>query len=152
MKKLTLALLAICLVFSVAVTSCGKNKTCEERGDCPKTLKEKLAGSTYGLGSVSKGGTSVTSDFTGFKMVFNSDASSVVITTGGTSSTNVTASLNVSDATVTITSTPPSGWASTLTNASSTGDVTPGPDFKFNVTINNPKTGQADHRFELVRQ
>jgi hypothetical protein len=147
MKKSTFRLLIVCLLFSAAFTRC----KCGDETVTPKTLKEKLANNTYILGTVTQGGTSKTQEFTGFKMVFNGDATSVTITTGGTTSAVATTACNVGDGVVTLSS-PPTTWSASLSNASSSGDVVPGPDFKFNVSINNPKTGQGDYRFELVKQ
>ena len=144
MKKLTLVLTALMMVAAITFTSCKKTKT------VVKTLKERVQGNCYGLGSVTKNGTPVTSDFTGFKICFSGDAGSGSITTGGTSSQNVSVTYNVGDGTITLTSaTVPTGWAATLTSASATDD---GASFTFSVVITHPKTGAATHVFSLAKQ
>jgi|GEM_PF-5334735 len=143
MKKLTLALLALCMVASFALTSC------KEKKKPAPTLKERIQGKTYVLGTVTKGGASVTSDFTGAKLIFDAVGAAGSITSGGTATQTVNVTYNVGESSITVGGTPPTGWAATLTAASAPED---GATFTFTVNINNPKTGAADHVFSLIKQ
>lgn len=148
MKKLTLALLALCMVVAISFTSCKKGGGDPE----PTKLKERIQSKCYGLGSVTKAGSNVTSDFTGAKICFGADATSGSLITGGSSSVTATTTFNVGDNTITVAGTNfpgTTGWASTLTSASSPED---GSALTFTVTITNPKTGAADYVFNLVKQ
>lgn len=153
MKKSTFRLLIVCLLFSAAFTRCKCDKNTAE----PKKIADLLANNCYGLGSVTKGGTTVTSDFTGFRICFGAGATSGSITTGGTTSQTVNVTYTPSGestenpvkGTITITGTPPTGWASSLSGVEVATD---GASLKFTVNINNPKTGVADYVFSLSKQ
>jgi hypothetical protein len=152
MKKSTFRLLIVCLLFSAAFTRC----QCEDNKVEPKKIADLLANNCYGLGSVTKGGTPST-DFTGFKICFGAGSTSGTITPGGLSLQPVSVTYTPSGesaenpvkGTITITGTPPTGWANTLSGVEVATD---GASLKFTVTINNPKTGPDNYVFNLVRQ
>lgn len=121
------------------------------------TLKEKIQGKTYVLGTVTKGSTNVTSEFTGFKISFSADATGASITSGGTNSTNCTASASVASNTITLT-TPNCFRTSTLTDVSTNGD---GTTLKFTCTLPSSSiiitpggrtSSTNDYTFNLVKQ
>lgn len=154
MKKSTFRLLIVCLLFSAAFTRC----KCDPDETKPTTkLSDLLANKCYVLGSVTKGGTTVTSEFTGFKICFGASATSGSIVTGGTTSQTVNVTYTPSGestefpvkGTISITGTPPTGWASSLSNVEVAAE---GASLKFTVNINNPKTGAADYVFILSKQ
>lgn len=146
MKKTTFALLAICMVFALNFTGCKPPPD----DNTKKSLKELIQGKTWKLGTVRKGSVDVTSDFTGFTMSFDGAAGAGSITTGGTSSQTVSVTYNVEASAIGLTGTRPTNWPATLTSASS--NEPDGTTFTFTVNINNPKTGAADHVFNLIKQ
>jgi hypothetical protein len=153
MKKSTFRLLIVCLLFSAAFTRC----KCEKDEVEPTKLATLLADKCYGLGSVTKGGTTVTSEFTGFRICFGAGATSGSITTGGTTSQTLNVTYTATGEStdlpvkgvITITGTPPTGWASSLSSVEVAAE---GASLKFTVNINNPKTGAADYVFSLSKQ
>lgn len=146
MKKLTFALFAVCAMVCLTFTSCKK----PIKEDPKKTLKELIQGKSWKLGTVRKGATDVTANFTGFLLTFNADATTGTITTGGSASTTNNVTYGVSTNTITVNGMPIiTGWPGTLTEASSNDPD--GTTFSFKVNINNPKTGPADHVFNLVK-
>jgi hypothetical protein len=148
MRKLTLAFLALCLVFSVALTSCKKPPVEEVK----PTLKEKIQGTTYILGNVTQGGNNKNSDFTGFFIRFSADGNQVTVKTGGTNSTEFTSGCSIGTNTVNIT-TPPAGTGWTVLSGFSTRDENkPTAGIKFDVAIINAKTGSANFNFDLNKQ
>lgn len=138
------SLLLITLVFLVLQLT----SACKPKSPAPKTLKDLIQGATWRLGTVTKGTTSVTSDFTGFTFTIASNGTSGTIVTGGTNSQTVAGTYNIATNTITLSSGIPTNWASSLTAASANTD---GTTFTFKVTITSPKTGAAEYTFSLVK-
>ena len=82
-KIITLACIPATLFGLLLISSCAS-----EEEELPITLKDKIQGKSYGLGSVTKGGTNVTSEFTGFKITFSPTGTGVSIVSGGGNSAN----------------------------------------------------------------
>jgi hypothetical protein len=152
MRRLTFALLTFCAltVAVMSVTSCKKKKT------VLKTLKEKIQGKTYVISTATLANADKTSSFKNpdLKLVFNADATTVGITTGGTTSATATSNCTVDDSGVTLTSnvpTNPGQWASKLnvTNSDITED---GGTLTFTVNIQSEKIGKGDYRIVCIKQ
>lgn len=140
-------------LFLLSLANCKKSNLDEPT----LTLKDKIQGKSYGLGSVTKGSTNVTSEFTGFKITFSADATGVSITSGGTNSASCSATANVASNTITL-STPNCFRTSTLTTVSTNGDGTTLnftctlPSSSIVITPGGRTSGTSEYIFNLVKQ
>ncbi|MBI3219734.1 MAG: hypothetical protein HYZ44_09500 [Bacteroidetes bacterium] len=131
---------------------------CKNKPEEPTlTLKDKIQGKSYILGTVTKNGVSVTSEFTGFKISFSADATVVTIISGGTSSATCNVSATVAENTITL-ATPDCFRTSTLTNVSTGVD---GSFLKFDCTLQSSSivitpggrtSSTNNYTFNLIKQ
>jgi hypothetical protein len=128
-----------------------------EEEELPITLKDKIQGKSYVLGSVTKGGTNVTSEFTGFKITFSPTATLVSIVSGGGNSANCQVSAVVAGKEIGLIGAT-CFQTSVLNNVSTNGD---GSTLKFDCTLPSSSivitpggrtSGTSDYTFDLVRQ
>jgi len=152
-KKVFIYTILPAILFALSFVNCKPQQTVEPS----LTLKDKIKGKTYVLGSVTKSGVNVTSEFTGFKISFSADATGVSITSGGTNSATCTAIANVASNTITL-STPDCFRTSTLTNVSTNGDGTTLnftctlPSSSIVITPGGRTSSTSDYIFNLVKQ
>lgn len=151
-KKIIILAWIPATLFVLSLANCKSKPNIE-----PFSLREKIQGKTYILGTVTKGSTDVTPEFTGFKISFSADATGASITSGGTNSTNCTASASVASNTITLTR-PDCFRTSTLTDVSTNGD---GTTLKFTCTLPSSSivitpggrtSSTNDYTFNLVKQ
>ncbi len=145
MKKLTLALLALCVVLSITFTSC----IIDDFTRPDKSMRDCVNATTWVPVSVTKDGISVLSDFTAFKITFGVTATAGQMITGPTNPETKTVTYNVTESTIIVMG-GLTGWATTLVTASTNGNYCT--ELKFTVSITNSTTGAADYAFVLQRQ
>jgi hypothetical protein len=152
-KRLVLTYLPALLFLAASIQ-------CKSGGDeVPKTLKEKIQGKTYILGTVIKGTANVTSDFTGFRISFNADGTAGNIQNNLCEPKSANVSLNIGDQTITLSGSTPSCFSNVLTNVSTDTD---GSTLQFTTTINlseivitpvsKTSGGVSEYVFNLVKQ
>jgi hypothetical protein len=151
-KIITLACIPATLFGLLLISSCAS-----EEEELPITLKDKIQGKSYVLGSVTKGGTNVTSEFTGFKITFSPTATLVSIVSGGGNSANCQVSAVVAGNQIGLIGAT-CFQTSVLNNVSTNGD---GSTLKFDCTLPSSSivitpggrtSGTSDYTFDLVRQ
>jgi hypothetical protein len=151
-KIITLACIPATLFGLLLISSCAS-----EEEELPITLKDKIQGKSYVLGSVTKGGTNVTSEFTGFKITFSPTATLVSIVSGGGNSANCQVSAVVAGKEIGLIGAT-CFQTSVLNNVSTNGD---GSTLKFDCTLPSSSivitpggrtSGTSDYTFDLVRQ
>ncbi|MFN8888519.1 MAG: hypothetical protein ACK5WF_13750 [Cyclobacteriaceae bacterium] len=151
-KIITLACIPATLFGLLLISSCAS-----EEEEIPITLKDKIQGKSYVLGSVTKGGTNVTSEFTGFKITFSPTATLVSIVSGGGNSANCQVSAVVAGKEIGLIGAT-CFQTSVLNNVSTNGD---GSTLKFDCTLPSSSivitpggrtSGTSDYTFDLVRQ
>ena len=151
-KIITLACIPATLFGLLLISSCADEE--EER---PITLKDKIKDKTYVLGLVTKGGTNVTSEFTGFRLTFTSTGNGVSIVSGGGNSANCQVSAAVAGNQIGLTGAT-CFQTSVLNNVSTNGD---GSTLKFDCTLPSSSivitpggrtSGTSDYTFDLVQQ
>ncbi|MFN7260449.1 MAG: hypothetical protein ACK5TU_11155 [Cyclobacteriaceae bacterium] len=151
-KIITLACIPATLFGLLLISSCAS-----EEEEIPITLKDKIQGKSYVLGSVTKGGTNVTSEFTGFKITFSPTATLVSIVSGGGNSANCQVSAVVAGNQIGLIGAT-CFQTSVLNNVSTNGD---GSTLKFDCTLPSSSivitpggrtSGTSDYTFDLVRQ
>ena len=125
-KIITLACIPATLFGLLLISSCAS-----EEEELPITLKDKIQGKSYVLGSVTKGGTNVTSEFTGFKITFSPTATLVSIVSGGGNSANCQVSAVVAGKEIGLIGAT-CFQTSVLNNVSTNGD---GSTLKFDCTL-----------------
>ena len=155
-KIITLACIPATLFGLLLISSCAP-----EEEEIPITLKDKIKDKTYVLGLVTKGGTNVTSEFTGFRLTFSFTGNGVSIVSGGANSANCTVGAVVAGNQIGLTgsSTGSSCFqTSGLNNVSTNGD---GSTLKFDCTLPSSSivitpggrtSGTSDYTFDLVQQ
>ncbi len=162
-KIITLACIPATLFGLLLISSCFP-----EINSLPKarkTLKEITQDKIYVLGSVTKGSTNanVTSDFTGFKIVFSPAGDKVTITTGGINSATCAIDAEISGegngfGTILLKNTPNCFLTSGLEGVSS-DEI--GSFLIFNCTLPSSSivitpggrtSGTSDYQFNLVKQ
>ena len=152
-KIITLACIPATLFGLLLISSCAS-----EEEELPITLKDKIQGKSYVLGSVTKGGVNdVTSEFTGFRLTFTSTGTGVSIVSGGGNSANCQVSAVVAGKEIGLIGAT-CFQTSVLNNVSTNGD---GSTLKFDCTLPSSSivitpggrtSGTSDYTFDLVRQ
>jgi hypothetical protein len=151
-KIITLACIPATLFGLLLISSCAS-----EEEELPITLKDKIQGKSYVLGSVTKGGTNVTSEFTGFKITFSPTATLVSIVSGGGNSANCQVSAVVAGNQIGLIGAT-CFQTSVLNNVSTNGD---GSTLKFDCTLPSSSivitpggrtSGTNNYTFDLVQQ
>lgn len=133
---------------------------CKSKNDVDPilTLKEKIQGKTYVLGTVTKGSTNVTSDFTGLTIVFNADGVSCTITSPTMTCLSGTRSTNIGESTITMGTGNNFCGSSTALNVAASKD---GSTLSFTLALNlssvvitptGRTSGLADYKFDLVKK
>jgi hypothetical protein len=158
-KIITLACIPATLFGLLLISSCAP-----EEVSSGYTLKNRTQGKTYILGSVTKGSTNVTSDFTGFKILVSPAGDKVFITTGGVNSATcaidaeIDGIVNDTSGTITLKNTP-NCFLTSILNKVSTNDS--GSILEFNCTLPSSSivitpggrtSGTSDYQFNLVKQ
>jgi hypothetical protein len=123
----------------------------------PNSLKDKIEGKTYILGTVTKGSTDVTSDFTGFRISFTGGSSCTIVSPTVTCLSG-TQGINIGNSTITFTGSN-SCAPSTALNVAANED---GSFLSFTLALNLSSivitpTGRtsglaAEYKFNLVKQ
>lgn len=151
-KIITLACIPATLFGLLLISSCAS-----EEEELPITLKDKIQGKSYVLGSVTKGGTNVTSEFTGFKITFSPTGTGVSIVSGGGNSANCQVSAVVAGKEIGLIGAT-CFQTSVLNNVGTNGD---GSTLKFDCTLPSSSivitpggrtSGTNNYTFDLVQQ
>lgn len=129
------------------------------------TLHQLVRGKTFILGSVTKGSTDVTGDFTGFKISFNAEGNKMTITSGGTNSVTCDVNAWIIGGTVDLAVKYPGNIELSTPNCLNTsiltGVISGGEDIEFNCTLPSSSivitpggrtSGTSDYTFKLLKQ